>query len=172
MTATIMLSCSSFRNDLVKTGGRNGVIHNAIIDFSNTTRLFKRDTFFSITTGEDNKILIARIGKNGAKILLTRNAKIGARNNQIPTRFIEKKGKLFLWWDDDYPLTQEALDIYKKYNLLQDDRGGIITVPDFTNDDAQKAAHYYFCKNDLTRYKKVITNIGLGYYDPPSVECK
>ena len=67
---------------------------------------------------------------------------------------------------------KEALAIYERYELLQDDEGGIITVPDFTTDDAQKAAHYYFCEKDIAQYKRVITNIGVGCHDPPNLNCK
>lgn len=171
ITVTLVLSCASFKNELVKSGDRNEVIQNAILDFSKTTKLYKRDTVFSVSAGEDKDLLIVRVGKNSTKLLLTADTKAGVKNKLLPSRFIEKEGKLFFWWDDDYPLTEEAIAVFHKYNLFQNDQGGVITVPDFTTDDTQKAAHYYFCRNDLTRYKKVITNIGIGYYDPPKLEC-
>lgn len=169
--ATLVLSCASFKKELIKSGGRNEVIQNAILIFSKTTRLYKRDTVFSVRTGEDKEILIVRVGKNSTKLLLTTDTEPGSKNKLLPSRFVEKDGKLFFWWDNDYPLTEEAIAVFHKYNLFQDDDGGVITVPNFTNDDAQKAAHYYFCKNDLTKYKEVITNKGIGYYDPPKLTC-
>jgi hypothetical protein len=170
MIATIALGCTSIKKALIQSGGRNEVIQNAILDFSKT-RLYKKDTIFSVKTGDmDKNVLTVRIGKNSTKLLLTANTKVGS-HSKLPSRFIEKEGKLFFWWDDDYPLTEEALAIYKKYHLLQDDEGGIITVPDFIINDAQKAAHYYFCWDDLSIYKKVITNKGIGYYKPPKLKC-
>jgi hypothetical protein len=115
-------------------------------------------------------MLAVRIGASHYRFLLTRDTKIGSKG-KLPSRFIEKNGKLFYWWDDDYPLTEEVIAVLKKYNLFQDDNDGLITVPENPTNDAQKGAHYYFCRSDLTKYKKVVTNKGMGYYDPPKFEC-
>ena len=164
-------SCASFKNELVQTGGRTEAIKNAILDFSNMNKLYKRDTVFSVQTEEmSNEVLIVSIGKNNMKILLNEDIKIGSKG-MLPSKYFEKEGKLFFWWDNDYPLTEETLAVFNKYDLLQDDEGGKITFPDFIIDDSQKSAHYYFCKNDLSIYKKVITNKGLGYYDAPNLKC-
>jgi len=85
--------------------------------------------------------------------------------------YLEKEGKLFFWWDSSYPLTEKTLATYKKYDLLQDD-DGLIQTPDFITDDALKGAYYFFCTNDLSSYKKVITNTGFGYFDPPKLNCE
>lgn len=167
----LVWGCATFKKELIKSGGRNEVIQNAILDFSRTTRLYEGDTVFSIRTGEDKEILIVRIGKNTTKLLLTAATRAGGKNNVLPTRFKEKDGKLFIWWDDNYPLTEEAIAVFHKYDLFQDDEGGVITVPDFAIDDARKSAHYYFCKSDLSKYKKVVTNKGIGYYDLPKLKC-
>lgn len=150
------------------------VIHTALLDFSNNRRLYKKDSVFSIWIyqKDDNEdLLVVSIGRDYSKLLLTDSSKVGSKG-KLPSRFIEKDMKLFYWWDDDYSLTDEALAVFQKYNLLQDDEGGLIQVPDFEIDDAQKDAHYYFCKNDLTKYKRVITNIGIGYYEAPDLKCK
>lgn len=106
------------------------------------------------------------------KFLYTAKTTVGSKGSSLPTRYIEKDGKLFYWWDDDYPLTEEMLTILWKYNLICDDTVGLIGIPDFSTDDSQKAAHYYFCKNDLSKYKRIITNIATGYYKPPKLKCK
>lgn len=69
-------------------------------------------------------------------------------------------------------MTAEALSVYRKYNLLQSDKGGLITLPDFVTNDAQKAAHYYFCRSSRLLYKRVITAKGIGYYQPPALNCR
>jgi hypothetical protein len=169
----LFVGCASFKTGLIQTGGADEMIQNAILDFSNATRLYKKDTVFSVSVLEivDKDPIVVRIGSNTMNLLLTEETKVGSKGGKLPSRFIEKDGKLFFWWDDDYPLTEEALAVYEKYDLLQDDEGGVITVPEFTINDAQKAAHYYFCKNDPSKYKRVITNIGVGYYDPPTLKC-
>ena len=104
------------------------------------------------------------------KFLYTTKTTVGSKG-KLPSRYIEKDGKLFFWWDNDYPLTEEMLAILWKYNLLCDDTEGFIGFPDHTTDDSQKSADYYFCKSDLSKYKRVITNVGLGYYKPPKLKC-
>lgn len=99
---------------------------------------------------------------------MTKEAVLGSKG-RLPSRYIEKNGKLFFWWDDDYSLTENTLAVFNKYNLLQGDKNGTIKVPDSIIDDAEKAAHYYFCKEDLSKYKRVITNKGVGYYDAPNL---
>lgn len=185
----LFCSCSTFKNELVQTGGQEEAVQNAILDFSNTSHLYKIDMVFSISYNEEfykmnfngsewvreslyKELTIVSISANYNKILLPNNAKVGEKNVKMPTRYIEKDGKLFYWWDSKYPLTQKALDVFNKYDLLvKDNIDGLIEFYDFEIDDNQKGVDYYFCRDDLTRYKKVVTNKGLGYYDPPKLEC-
>ncbi len=184
-----LMGCSSFKHGMTQSGNRNEAIQNAILDFSNTSSLYRKDSVFSISfydivgrmvldenhkwiPGEPYEGLVAvSIIVNNSRLLLTSDTKAGSKREKLPSRFVEKGGKLFFWWDDEHALTEETLAVYKKYNLLQKDEGGLVTIPDFAIDDARKGAHYYFCKEDLSRYKKVITNKGIGYYDPPKLKC-
>lgn len=171
--SVIVVSCGAQKNLLKQSGSENDPILNAISDFSKTTKLYKKDSVFSVEMlglSNNKDVIAVRIGKNGRKILLTKDANIGTKG-KVPSRYIEKDGKLFFWWDDEYPLTENALAVFNRYNLLQDDNNGTIKIPDFVTDDAQKAAHYYFCKGDLLKYKKVVTNKGIGYYDIPNLNC-
>lgn len=190
----LFVSCGAFKNGLKKNGGDKEAVENAILDFSNTSGLFKRDSVFTVgiynelnrmvleTNGNGNDrwvegkpyegIIAVNISASYDKMLLTDSIKVGKKGVKIPTRFVEKEGNLFYWWDDDYPLTQEALDIFSKYGLLQDDEGGWVKFPDFSINDAQKGVDYYFCKNDLSQYKKIVTNKGIGFYDAPKLDCK
>lgn len=40
------------------------------------------------------------------------------------------------------------------------------------NEKSKKVATYYFCKNNPENYKRVITNIATGWYEPPKLKCK
>jgi hypothetical protein len=148
-------------------------IQAAITNFSKGGRLFKQDSVFSVWVSKlakNEDLLVVRIGKSSTKILVTADTKVGSKG-RAPSRYFEKDGKLFFWWDNNFALTQEALTIFAKYNLLEDDQGGILKVPSAFFDDSQKGAHYYYCKNNPKRFKKVITNIAAGYYDPPRIKC-
>lgn len=166
-------NCGSFKKEIIDTGYKNEAINNAILDFSNTSKTYKKSNVFSVDAMElveNDKLLVVRIGENGSKFLLNLNTKVGDKGI-LPSKYVEKNGKLFFWWDNDYPLTEEMLAVLNKYNLLQDNRDGWLKSPDFKVDDSQKAAHYYFCRNHLSIYKKIITSIGIGYYDAPNLDC-
>lgn len=195
LTLLVLLeSCSAFKKELAQTGGEKEAVENAILDFSNTSGLYKKDTVFSVSfqdplyrmvleetddgngrwvEGQPYKgIVSVSIGADYNKMLLTDSTKVGSKDAKLPTRYIEKEGKLFYWWDDNYPLTQKTLDILGKYDLLlNNDMDGVVEFYDFATNDARKGVHYYFCKNDLTQYKKQTTNKGIGYYDAPDVDC-
>lgn len=174
ITTILIGSCNPVKKSFVKSGNsQDDAIQIAILDFSNTDKLLKRDSVFSIEiVGLPNNkdVMVVNIGKNNRKLLLTSDAKIGSIG-KLPSRYFEKEGRLFFWWDDGYPLTEETLATFNKYHLLQDDKNGTIKIPDFIITDAQKDAHYYFCKSDISGYKKVVTKKGIGYYDPPSLKC-
>jgi hypothetical protein len=80
---------------------------------------------------------------------------------------VKKDGKIFYWHDDNVTLTKKTVDILSEFGLIDYS----IENLNYSNDDSQKAMHYYFCKDDLSRYKRVIANKALGYYAPPNLNC-
>lgn len=197
LTILLLFGCASEKKGMTQTGEnlQAVAIHNAILDFSQSCKLYKNDSVFSVNftdsvfneavlIQDDERTMrwqrgtlyngVVSVGISASpeyKFLFTANTKVGYKGH-LPSRHIIKDGKLFYWYDDNYPLTQEMLDLLWKYNLLQDDEGGLIMFPENPINDSQKGADYYFCKNDLSKYKRVVTNIGLGYYKPPKLKCK
>jgi hypothetical protein len=185
----LLASCGSFKKELFQTGGKEEAVKNAILDFSNTSSLYKKDTVFSVSFQDplyrmvlekvddgnskwiEDKAYEGIIGVNVSadnnKIFFPEDAKIGSKG-KLPSRYIEKDGKLFYWWDDNYPLKKETLTILNKYNILEPDK---ISALDFSINDAQKGVHYFFCKDELSVYKKITTNKAIGYYDIPNIKC-
>ena len=165
-------------------------IYEAITDFADNCRLFKQDSIFYVYVEDTSRyvtlqrdqgtlkwvcdsvytnILVVEILGEKDKIGYYPNAVVGSKG-KLPSRYVIVKGKLFYWWDRDYPLTEEMLSVLKKYNVLTDMiYDGML--PEFLIDDAQKGAHYYFCRNNLSKYKRVVTNIATGYYRPPKLNC-
>lgn len=169
----VAVGCTTLKKGLVQQGDINEAIENAILDFSRTTSIYKKGRVFSISVYENNdkNQFIVRVGTSSTKLLLTKST-LGSRGEKFPSRFVKRDDKLFYWWDKNFAVSKETIAMFKKYDLLQDDEGGVITIPDFVINDKSKAAHYYFCKTDLSIYKKVITDKGIGYYKPPSLSCK
>ncbi|MBI5373688.1 MAG: hypothetical protein HZA79_16810 [Sphingobacteriales bacterium] len=173
ITIFTIVGCSSFRKLLVERGDSKEAIQNAILDFSKSCKLYKKDSVFSISAMllEDNdELLVVRIGKFGSKLLLRDSVKAGSYG-LFPSRYFEKDGKLFFWRDKSFPLTKEVLSVLTKYNLILFGKKGDNQYPEYIIDERQKAAHYYFCKGNLAKYKRVVTNVGIGYYPAPDVTC-
>jgi hypothetical protein len=186
------LGCRPVKKALKQGLITNDPIQIAILDFSKTCRLYRQDSVFHVSITDtvwrlalkqysnreykwvndykyDDITAISILGTNN-QFLLTAKVKIGG-THQIPSRFIEKNGKLFYWYDDNYPLTAEVIAVFKKYHLFQDDQGGLIQFAQKVTDDSKKGIDYYFCRSDPTIYKKVISNKPLGYYDAPLLKC-
>jgi len=167
-------------------------IQKAIFDFSKKSKNYKENIAFSVTfydsvftlsiSQNEDQIYYPKIQQShyelvGVSILpmediffLPPEPKVGNKN--FPNKFLEKEGKLFYWYDSEYYLTQQAINIFIKYNLIQFDETNQIIYPELAIDDKQKGVDYFFCRQDLKIYKKVKTNIGIGYYPPPKLKCK
>ncbi len=193
-TFLLLLGCSSIKKSatLIGVNLQEVAINMAIRDFSTKCNLFKKDSVFSVNF-EDSVFYKATLiqadkGKNkdgrthqwkrGNLIDGIVSVEIGSNNDyqlyyseetksKLPTRYVIKNGKLFYWWDKNCTVTEEIIAVLWRYNMLQT----YSIIPDFSSDDSQRGADYYFCKNDLSKYKRVVTNIGLGYYKPPKLKC-
>ena len=76
--------------------------------------------------------------------------KIGSKGITIPSRFIIKNEKLFFWWDENYPFTKEAFDVFKAYGIITDKA----TSRD-RYDESTKGRHYYFCGSNYSKFLKL-----------------
>jgi len=188
-----LYNINSLNEEKVKTISRDKVIQTAIKDFSKT-KLFRKDTIFYVTFFDTvHRIGNHRIGRRNAYIvekdftelvvvdirasqfryLLDTTATIDNQNKGIPSRVIEKDGKLFLWRDKHYPVTDSTLKVLDKFHLLvRGTSSDIEKFLTFDSDDSQLSAAYYFCRNNLSICKKVISSKAVGFYDPPKLRCK
>jgi hypothetical protein len=175
--------CKSSHITLISSGEnmKDVAIRNAISDFSTSCKLYKKDSIFSVDF-EDSVFTLAldreksrwykekyhddlvlagitahRISTDCEgccdKFLYTAQTTVGSKG-KLPLRYIEQDGKLFFWWDDDFPLSEEMIAVLWKYNLLCDDTAGLIGILELTIDEKQKGAHYYFSKYNLSKYKR------------------
>lgn len=183
----LLLGCSSLKNSMIKTGEniKEVAIYNAILDFSKKCSLFQKDSVFSVSFKDSlYSLVLKQIDERNFRWVRDRfyegvvTVSILAfpeyqfyyseeTKGKLPSRYVIKAGKLFYWSDHNYTVTEEMLAVLWKYNLLQED----FLIPEFSTNDSQKGADYYFCKNDLSKYKRVITNKAIGYYDPPKLKC-
>lgn len=164
----VVLSCNPVKSQSTSLTIFDEAIAMAINDFSKT-KAFKKGRVFDISYKEINENLIfvsiLEIEKNKYLYSITKPIE----ENILPSRYIEKDNKLFIWWDDNRKIDQEMFNILKKYNMLKDDEGGWIVFLDYSMDDKKKATTYYFCKKNLKEFKRIITNISND--NLPKLKC-
>lgn len=171
-TSLICASCVQWKSMIVSNGGQQQAIENAITDFVHSCSLFKQDSIFSVTMEDWGDVIV--VGISGVidenKLYTHSHIYVGAEADSIgffPSQFLVVNEKLFYWHDPKQKITQELFDVLYKY-----DRISTINWPTWTIDDAKKGADYYFCKNNLRKYKRVVTRTARGWYDSPKLNCK
>ena len=166
-----LLRCASTKPSSEITGRTSNAVEIAIQDFVKSSKLAKTNNAFSIGIDSiNNDILGVSITPSNAEILINKEI-IAGTFGPTPSQYREVDNKLFYWQDYKYPLTDDALKMYEQYNLIDYDSTGLQVLPEFTIDDSQRGAHYYFCRDNYLVYKKVTTNIAMGYYDTPKLDC-
>lgn len=157
---------------MVANGNQNDAVQNAIHDFLNKSRISKKSKVFNISiTYINNNVLAISILESIDKLMPDPDNKIGTNYPNFPTRYIEQAGKLFYWHDSTNVITDELVSVLAKYNQIDSTNvNGIVEIKG-TLDETLKGVDYYFCKNNLLEYKKVITNRAIGWYAPPKLNC-
>lgn len=182
----LFLECdSSVHND------KDIVIHKAIADFLKTEQTYKRDKIFGViyydTIGRrslqeidgKNRWIRSGVCKDIIAVSIYPTYREFPQLSEdsisdkflLPSRFHIKNKKLFYWYDESTPVTKEMMDVLKKYNLiyyLSDSIPDEVTIIEPYNN---KCIDYYFCREDLTKFAKIITNEEIEYYDIPSLNC-
>ena len=171
-----MISCSSWKSNLVSKGNQNDAIQNAIIDFINTSSIYKNDSIFMVNKYLDNNNVLGLsiIENRGHKVYIYMEDTIGKYSKGLPTRYMMNNGKLFYWHDPEVKLSREIVDVLLKYNRIDSlmiDSADFYLMPPYDIDESVKATDYYFCKDNLRNYKKVVTGHAMGWYVPPKLKC-
>lgn len=165
-------SCSSWKDVMVAEGSHNDAIQNAIQDFVNTVNLSRKDSVFAVYIKNINdKILGIGISRDVNTLLVITEDSVEFSYHGFPTRYFEQDGKLFYWDDPTVSVTDDLIATFTRYNLV-DTMIVNVYIPERIIEHSIKGADYYFCKDNLLRYKKVITGKAMGLYDPPKIKCK
>ena len=192
-----IISCATYKKDLYHGNGTlEQARMNAIIDFAATYKtpqyfLKERkgkpfDVFWAVEyekakdTMPETYIFSLYPDRQGHISLRAKDI-IGKTTDWFPTKYKEINGKLFLWHDSLVPLSREIIEVIHSYGILDstDIKMGLGLLPDnfedtrvaITSQRYSGGAAFYLCKNDVSKYKKVKTNIAIGYYTPPKLDC-
>lgn len=165
-------SCSTWKEVLVAEGNQNDAIQNAIYDFLHSGKLSKKDSVFSVyTTNINDEILGVSISGDINTLLVVTEDSVEYSYRGFPTKYFEQQGKLFYWDDSTINVTDDLVNALTRYNRV--DTMIVNTyIPERIIDHSKEGMHYYFCKDNLLKYKKVKTNVAMGYYNPPNLNCK
>lgn len=168
----LIIGCSAWKEKLNTTGSQDDAVLNVVTDFLNSSGLSKKDSVFSVQVRNiSDDILGVSIIGSYKKWVPNPDTKVGSKMPYFPSRYVEKEGKLFYWSDSTHVLTDDLVKTFSKYNLIDSLNIGVTGMPDGIIDDSKKGVDYYICKGNFTKYKKVTTNKGIGYYDAPKLNC-
>jgi len=168
-------SCSSITKNRTIKGNLNDAIENAILDLLNSNTFKNEQVFIVHAKSINNEIYGVNIIGVDNKLLPNSNNKVGTNHPYFPTKYIIKKDKLFYWYDANEFITKKLIHTLAKYNQIDSlNVKEFIGIPKTSGliDDSKKGIDYYFCKNNLVKYKKVITNKAMGWYKPPRLKCR
>jgi hypothetical protein len=119
----------------------------------------------------DNDTILHMTDDDYHPILWLNKDKVSISYRAFPTGLLESNGKLFFWYDKTKSVTDTIINTLYKYNFV--DTMIVNTyIPGGTINHAKKGANYYFCRSDLSKYRKVVTDKAIGYYKPPKLKCK
>ena len=167
--------CSTWKKSLKANGNQNQAIENSIIDFMHSSSLSKKDSVFFIKVNDiPSGIMVVNVIANYNKVLPLSDTKIGYQTNTIPTRYIERNGKLFYWYDSKEILTTDMVGMLSNYKIIDSmNVTQLVGIPKESYvDDSTKGVNYFICKNNLLKYKKITTSTAFGYFEIPKVDCK
>jgi len=163
--------CASRKSSLSSKGDFNVAIRNAIIDMVQTNnRYIKEDSVFSVgfRNLEGGLIGVSIFGVVD-EFLVTEDKETDS--TMFPTKYYEYSNKLFYWKDPNAVLTDEILVKLDQYNQI--DSLPSIAFAELVIDDGKEGMFYYFCENNLLKYKKIKADVRSGWYDDlPNLNCK
>ncbi len=163
-------SCSSWKGILIAKGSQNAAIQNAIYDFLHSGKASKDTVYAVYVKNTSNHVLGVSISADPNTLLVITEDSIDYSYRGFPTRYLEHQGKLFYWDDSTSSVTNDLIATFTRYNRV-DTMVMNAFIPERIIRHGKKGFDYYFCKDNLLKYKKVHTTTGLGRYVPPKLKC-
>ncbi|MCQ9634847.1 hypothetical protein MP477_07780 [Chryseobacterium sp. WG23] len=164
---SIIQSCSVWKNELTKNGDYEIAIKNAVIDFCNTSSLANKDKAFSVSYKEyKSGVIGVSILGDINKIYLVNDSFQG----RIKDRYIEYNNHLFYWYDEKKGKDPNIINKLSEYNIIEK-VDSLTEDTGYTIDDAKKATHYYFCRDNLLLYKKEASSVAMPKEVKKELHC-
>lgn len=177
---------------IAKSSLHDAAIQTALYDFICSER--SKDSVFSISIYDPpvvlrwsdergrwvlkkqlDELIMVRILPSDFVFLLVDTTKVKDIRSHIPNRFVTIDDKFFYWEDNNYPVIKEVIDAFEKRGLLYrlSDPSKYLEYWDiaFKISDDAVGVDYFFCKNNLSIYKKMRFNKRKSSR-APKIRCK
>jgi len=176
----LLSSCGSWKSRLYKTGTIDEARLNAILDFTNTQKMYKDDRFIMVLDYEETSDLYCFSIFSEFQFMAELVDTIGvAPRYFFPTKYKEVDNKLFLWEDYSTIISNELIDKIHQYNVIdstyyniRDGRLPKDYLVTQTIDDSKQSVKYFICKKNLSIYRKVIDNKFYPKKKYPNINCE
>lgn len=165
-----LCACATLKKEIITKGNANEAINNAVSDFIHTERsIQKKDNAFWVYADTvKNNIVVTIIGDSNKVLLIKEDGNYSYRD--FPTILIESDEKIFLGYEKEGETTDTIINTLYRYNFV--DTMIVNTyIPDRMIDESKKGVIYFFCKNDLSVYKKIHTNTIAKHHKHPQLKC-
>ncbi len=139
----------------------------AISDFSERNFWGSKDSTFSVTAKviDEDVIAISLSGSMGKIVVTPEPGYEAIWANQ----YIEKVGRLFYWRDENIKKNPQIISKLIEFDLIEYVES--ISEVELTNDHAKKSYDYFFCKKDLSTFKRFKSRQLVGDYPTPRLRC-
>lgn len=167
-------SCSTVNLSLNQTGDVNDAISNAIIDYVKRASNGEGGAAYYVNAKHISADIIgvSILEYSGQKVFISKQDSIGSNAPFFPTRVEEVAGRLFYWYDSSSVITENVIQKLIKFDQIDSGRYEKPNLVEFSFSDNKRAIHYYFCKQNLTKFIRKESNIALGYGKIPKIDCK
>lgn len=160
LSMPMLLGCATWRSELRKSPGIESCIYNAITDFQNRSKLYKNNLVFEISIKTDSikGTAAIAISPNEEPIYSTPYEVAGTKpHHMILVDYIELDGRLYLLYNGkrNKIITQDYIDVLKKYNLLDTSWYGVYPFPPGMDNDGYVMDGYLFYLDTPLRYKRM-----------------
>lgn len=198
LSLVLFTSCVIFKEQrpITTTEYSNRIVTTAIADFSKGGKMYRDYSIFHVNyyksytrveieedefgvaheviTNRNDNVFVVSISANYNKFVVKDTTATTLEARGIPTHYQKKESKLFLWTDFSYPSKSNIYKVLQDHNLLlPNNLDGLIEFAEAGEVISSKSTHYFFCANDVSSYKKIITDVPLGYYSlPRGLKCK
>lgn len=175
----IMVSCSSWKSQLLKSGSIDNARMNAIFDYAYTIQFHYGDQLVIVNNLEDSNDFYIFSFFSDKQVTAMPHDTIGASSIYFPNKYVEVNNQLFLWTDKQNTISREIVDILQKRKVIDStyimiDDGRLPSDYELIDisDDSKKGVTYFICKNNLLKYKRIKSSSEIPNDNYPELKCK